>query len=39
MDERELLTIDNKIDDHMSHNQNRLNYSLHNSFTSKFKTC
>ena len=40
MDDRELLTIlDNRIDDHMSDNQNPLNYCLHNSFTSKFKTC
>ena len=39
MDDRELLTIDNKIDDHMSDNQNPLNYCLHNSFTSEFKTC
>ena len=40
MDDRELLTIlDNRIDDHMSDNQNSLNYCLHNSFTSKFKTC
>ena len=32
MDDRELLTIDNKIEDHMSDNQNPLNYCLHNSY-------